>query len=156
MPNMQMILDLQNPIHKEEEEPMRWKQPIIKVSFQGKGLGELANIQAASSTSSVAKQKVVVMKIAFPPPKKRKMPVVNEEVNKTLMKSPKQSTVRMSSPALALVIVPVDDPEESFKTIWFVCPCFCVFLRLCDALFIFRSFSSKTGNSKICKHAGGV
>ena len=51
------------------------------------------------------------MKIVVPPPKRRKMSVMNEEeVDNTLVESPKQSPVRISSLALALATVPADDP----------------------------------------------
>ena len=100
---------------------------IVKVSFQGKISGEPANIQARSSISYAAKQKAVAMKTTIPLPKRRKMPMLNEEqVDNNLVDSPKQSLERMSSPALVTTTVLADDPEESSKKICFVCPCFCV------------------------------
>ena len=116
---------------------------IVKVSFQGKDSGELANIQAESSTSYATKQKVVVMKIFVPPPKKRKMPMVNE-IQQHSHGKPK---VVNSENVFSSFDASYHPSWWPWRKLWdnLIClPMFlCLFLRLHDALFIFGSFLSK-------------
>ena len=97
-------------ISRGEESPPS-KLLIVNMSFEDNvfSVPVQTRAQEGGTVQLEAKQKVVAKKNASPPSKRRKFPILDEEaVDKTLVKSPKSSPIRLVVPSKVKITDLVD------------------------------------------------